>query len=74
MIQAANLDDQFESALANLGVLVHAPLAGKLSDFFVVTADHHFERPLGELLTRLNHQGFLDEEAQSAHDRFVMQL
>ena len=39
MVDPTDLNNQLKSALAHLGVLVHAPRAGELSELFVVSAE-----------------------------------
>ena len=51
IVQSAYLDDEFEGALSDFGVFVHAPLACKACHLLIVFANDHFECTLGKFLT-----------------------
>ena len=50
---------------------MHAPLACKLSQLFVVLAKDHLESALVELLARFDHHRLLDEETDATNNGFL---
>ena len=68
MIESAKLDNQLQGALPDFLCLVHTPLAGKLCQLLVVSAQYYLVGLLGEVLSRLDVHALFDEEPESSYD------